>query len=121
MSFNHTSIANLSDSDDESYKAGLARRRAKAETLLRQQEEKERLECQVHKEAKVAEQKRLEEEVRKKTGRGGDKEKRGRTPERSGTSIRGGSRRYRGTTTAQKLDEDFFAFESSFRRGHEFD
>jgi len=66
MSFNHTSIANLSDSDDESYEAGLARRCAEAETLLRQQEEKERLERQVCKEAKAAEQKRLEEEVRKK-------------------------------------------------------
>jgi len=66
MSFNHTSIVNLSDSDDESYEAGLARRRAEAETLLRQQEEKERLERQVHKEAKAAERKRLEEEARKK-------------------------------------------------------
>ena len=53
--------------------------------------------------------------------RGRDIEKRGRMPERSGTSIRGRSRRCRGTTMAQKLDEDFFAFESSFRRGHEFD
>jgi len=34
--------------------------------LLRQQEEKERLERQVRKEAKAAEQKRLEEEARKK-------------------------------------------------------
>ena len=49
MSFNHTSIANLSDSDDESYEAGLARRRAEVEALLRQQEEKERLERQVRK------------------------------------------------------------------------
>jgi len=55
------------------------------------------------------------------SGRGRDTEKRGRTPERSGTSIRGGSRRRHGTTTAQKLDEDLFAFKSSFRRGHEFD
>jgi len=47
-------------------------------------------------------------------GRGRDTEKRGRAPERSGTSIRGGSHRHRGTTTAQKLDQDFFAFESSF-------
>jgi len=66
MSFNSTSIANLSDSDDESYEAGLARRRAEAENLLRQQEEKERLECQARKEAKMAERKRLEEEARKK-------------------------------------------------------
>ena len=66
MSFNHTSIVNLSDSDDESYEAGLARSRAKAETLLRQQKEKERLECQVRKDAKAAEWKRLEEEVQKK-------------------------------------------------------
>jgi len=53
--------------------------------------------------------------------RGRDTEKRGRAPERSGTSIRGGLHCHRGTTTAQKLDKDFFAFESSFRRGHEFD
>jgi len=66
MSFNSTLIANLSDSDDESYEAGLARRHAEAENLLRQQEEKERLECQAHKEAKIAERKRLEEEVCKK-------------------------------------------------------
>jgi len=66
MSFNPTSIANLSDSDDESYEAGLARRHAEAETLFRQQEEKERLERQARKEAKAAERKRLEEEARKK-------------------------------------------------------
>jgi len=66
MSFNSTSIANLSDSNDESYEAGLARRCAEVETLLRQQEEKERLECQARKEAKAAERKRLEEEARKK-------------------------------------------------------
>jgi len=66
MSLNFTSIANLSDSDDESYEAGLARRRAKAETLLRQQEEKECLERQACKEAKMAERKRLEEEAQKK-------------------------------------------------------
>ena len=66
MSFNSTSIANLSDSDDESYEAGLARRHAEVETLLRQQEEKKRLEHQAHKEAKMAEQKRLEKEVCKK-------------------------------------------------------
>jgi len=66
MSFNSTSIANLSDSNDESYEAGLARRRAEAETLLRQQEEKERLKRQAHKEAKAAEWKRLEEETHKK-------------------------------------------------------
>jgi len=50
-----------------------------------------------------------------------DMEKRGRTPEKPGTSIRGGSCRRRGTTTAQKLDKDFFAFESSFQQGHELD
>ena len=54
-------------------------------------------------------------------GRGRDTEKRGRAPERSGTLIRGGSHRRRGTTMVQKLDEDFFAFESFFRRGHELD
>ena len=66
MSFNSTSITNLSDSNDESYEAGLAGRRAEAETLLQQQEEKERFERQACKEAKMAEWKRLEEEVQKK-------------------------------------------------------
>jgi len=46
MSFKSTSIANLSDSDDELYEAELARRRAETETLLQQQEERERLEHQ---------------------------------------------------------------------------
>jgi len=44
------------------------------------------------------------------SGRGRDTEKRGRMPERFGTLIRGRSRRHRRTTTAQKLDKDFFAF-----------
>ena len=66
MSFNSTSIANLSDSNDKSYEAGLARRCAEAETLLQQQEEKERLERQACKEAKMAKWKRLEEEAQKK-------------------------------------------------------
>jgi len=46
MSFKSTPIANLSDSDDELYEAELVRRCAEAETLLRQQEEKECLEHQ---------------------------------------------------------------------------
>jgi len=46
MSFNFTLIANLSDSNDECYEAKLARRYIEVETLLCQQEEKERLECQ---------------------------------------------------------------------------
>jgi len=44
----------------------LARKCTEAETLFHQQEEKERLECQAHKEAKIAERKRLEEEARRK-------------------------------------------------------
>jgi len=63
MSFNFTLITNFSDSDDESYEAGLVRRCAEVETLLQQQEEKECLEYQACKEAKMAEQKRLEEEA----------------------------------------------------------
>jgi len=63
MFFNATSIANFSDSNDEHYKAELARRCAEVEILLRQQEEKEHLEHQAHKEAKIAEWKRLEEEA----------------------------------------------------------
>ena len=66
MSFNSTLIANLSDSNDKSYEAELVRRRAEVETLLWQQEEKERLKCQACKEAKMAEQKRLEKEAQKK-------------------------------------------------------
>jgi len=66
MSFNSTSIANLSDSDDESYEAELARRYAEAETLLRQQKEKKHLEYQARKEVKMAEWKRLEKEARRK-------------------------------------------------------
>ena len=66
MSFKFTSIANLSDSDNELYKTELARRHAEAETLLQQQEEKKRLECQAQKEAKIVEWKWLKEEVWRK-------------------------------------------------------
>jgi len=66
MSFNSNSVDILSDSDDERYKAQLARRHAEVETLLRQQEEKKCLERQAHKEVKIAKQKRLEEEAWKK-------------------------------------------------------
>ena len=61
-----SSIANLSDSDDERYEANLARKHAKAETLLWEQEQKEQLERQAWKEAKLAEWKRLEEEFWRK-------------------------------------------------------
>jgi len=61
-----SSIGNISDSDDERYEANLAKKRTKAETLLREQEQKERLERQVRKEAKLAERKRLEEEIQRK-------------------------------------------------------
>jgi len=61
-----SSIANLSDSDDERYEASLAKKRAEAEALLREQEQKERLERQAQKEVKIAERKRLEEELRRK-------------------------------------------------------
>jgi len=63
MSTNAISNANLFNSDDERYKAQLARRHAETEALLWEQEEKERLECQARKEAKLAEHKRLEEEA----------------------------------------------------------
>jgi len=56
----------LSNSNDECYKAKLARRRAEVETLLQQQKEKKQLEHQAWKEAKIAKWKRLEEEVWKK-------------------------------------------------------
>jgi len=61
-----SSIGTFSDSDDERYEANLAKKRAEAEALLREQEQKERLERQARKEAKLAEQKRLEEELRRK-------------------------------------------------------
>ena len=58
-------LGNISDSDDERYEANLAKKRAEAETLLREQEQKERAECQARKEARIAEKVRLEEEARK--------------------------------------------------------
>jgi len=61
-----SSIHNISDSDDERYEANLAKKRAEAEALFREQEQKERLERQARKEAKLAERKRLEEEVWRK-------------------------------------------------------
>jgi len=66
MSFNATSIANFSDSDDKHYEAELTRRCAEMEALLQEQKEKEQLECQARKEAKIAEWKRLEEEAQRK-------------------------------------------------------
>ena len=66
MSFNSATIANFSDSDDEQYEAELARKCAEVETLLWQQKKKEHLERQAQREAKLAEQKRLEEEARRK-------------------------------------------------------
>jgi len=61
-----SSIANLSDSDDERYEASLARKRAEAEALLREQKQKEWLERQARKEVKLTERKRLEEEFWRK-------------------------------------------------------
>ena len=61
-----SSIINLSDSNNECYEASLAKKRAKAEVLLREQEQKEWLERQAQKEVKIAERKRLEEELRRK-------------------------------------------------------
>ena len=61
-----SSTGNISDSDDERYEANLAKKRAEAEALLREQEQKDRLECQVRKKAKLEERKRLEEEARRK-------------------------------------------------------
>ena len=66
MSFNAASNANTSDSNDEHYEAQLARKHVEAEALLWEQEEKERSECQTRKEARLAEWKRLEEEIQKK-------------------------------------------------------
>jgi len=60
------SIADLSDSDNEHYEANLARKRAEVEALLWEQEQKERFKWQARKEMKLAEQKRLEEKIRRK-------------------------------------------------------
>ena len=120
MSFNSTLIANLFDSDDESYGTELARRCAEAKTLLRQQKEKECLECQACKKAKMAEQKKTGGRGVKKTGRGGDKTERRRSPEKFGQTFRGGPHRCRRTTMAQELDEDLSAtLISSFQQGDE--
>jgi len=59
------SLGHISDSDDKCYKANLAKKCAEAEALLREQEQKERAECQVRKKAKIAKRARLEEEARK--------------------------------------------------------
>jgi len=61
-----SSIGNISNSDDERYKANLAKKCAEAEALLQEQEQKDWLEHQVQKEAKLTEQKRLEEEIQRK-------------------------------------------------------
>ena len=66
MSFNATSNTNFSNSDDEHYEAQLAGRHAEMEALLQEQKEKEWLKCQAQKEAKIVEQKKLEEEVWRK-------------------------------------------------------
>ena len=61
-----SSTGNISDSDNERYEANLAKKRAEAEALLQEQEQKDQLERQVRKKAKLEEQKRLEEEARRK-------------------------------------------------------
>ena len=66
MSFKSTSIANLSDSDDELYEAELVRKCTEVEALLWQQKEKKHLEYQAQKETKIAEWKQLEEEAWRK-------------------------------------------------------
>jgi len=59
------SLGYIFDSDDERYKANLAKKCAEAEALLREQEQKERTERQARKEAKIAERTRLEEKAQK--------------------------------------------------------
>jgi len=61
-----SSTGNISDSDDECYEANLAKKRAEAEALLREQEQKDQLERQFRKKAKLEERKRLKEEARRK-------------------------------------------------------
>jgi len=59
------SLGNISDSDDECYEANLAKKRAEAEALLREQERKEWAERQARKQARIAEKARLEQKARK--------------------------------------------------------
>ena len=66
ISFNVTSTANFSDSDNVHYKAELARKCTEIEALLREQEEKEYFNYQAWREAKLAKQRKLEEEACKK-------------------------------------------------------
>jgi len=61
-----SSTGNISDSDDERYEANLAKKRAEAEALLREQEQKDWFEHQARKKAKLEEQKRLKEEAQRK-------------------------------------------------------
>ena len=120
----------MSDSDDERYEQELEKKKTggRDKTLggrgatIGRAESKKRGEGGREKETgggteKTSGRGRRAEESRRER----DTEKRRRMPERSGTLIRGGLRRRYGTTMAQKLDKDFFAFESSFRQGHEFD
>jgi len=58
-------LGNISDSDDKRYEANLAKKHAKAEALLREQEQKERVERQARKQARIIEKARLEEEAQK--------------------------------------------------------
>ena len=60
-----SSLDYISDSDNERYEANLAKKRAEAEALLWEQEQKERAEHQARKKAKIAERARLEEEAQK--------------------------------------------------------
>jgi len=58
-------LGNISDSDDERYETNLAKKRAEAEALLREQEQKEREKHQARKQARIVEKARLEEGARK--------------------------------------------------------
>jgi len=60
-----SSISNFSDSNDERYEASLAKKRAEAEALLREQERKEREDRQARKQARIAEKAKLEAEAQK--------------------------------------------------------
>jgi len=58
-----SSLGNISDSDDELYEANLAKKRAEAKALFREQEQKEWEERQARKQARIVEKARLEEEA----------------------------------------------------------
>ena len=119
----------MSDSDDERYEQGLVKQRQEAEAKLWEEEEQQQVERRARKEARAAEKRRQEEELRrraeeKEAQRKVEEEKAWRREEERQRDLAHCIEVDRVATMEQqrqKLDQDFFAFESSFQRGHELD